>query len=454
MIFKRKWLEAIRAAAALIPALTGAAALALGVLAGPPAHAQLTIRITRGVERPVPIAIVPFGWSGTGDAPFDLAGLVSQDLRNSGRFAPMAVADMVSRPTHPTDVNFQDWRTARVDGLVIGTLTQTAPDAYSIEFQLFDVLRAQQLLGFRLTSDGKNLRASGHKIADMVFEKLTGIRGVFSTQIAYVSQEKDASGAVHHKLIVADPDGENAHIIADSPQPLMSPDWSPDGRRIAYVSFEGNQSAIYVQTLRTGNRERVSARAGVNGAPVFSPDGRMLALTLSGTEGNLDIYTLDLSTQVLRRLTSDPAIDTEPAWTPDGKAIYFTSDRAGGPQIYRVASEPGRGRPQRVTFEGSYNSRARVAPDGKHIAVVHRNDQGNDQIALVDPSTGLTQVLSNGRLDEAPDFAPNGAMLIYATRDEGKGVLEWVSTDGRIQQEIASGSGDVREPVWSPFPLP
>ncbi len=442
----------IRALAA--PAASAALALALGLGAAAPASAQLTIQITRGVERPVPIAVVPFGWSGTGSAPFDVAGLVAQDLRNSGRFAPMAPADMVSRPTQPTDVNFQDWRVAKADVLVIGTMTQTAPDSYRIEFELFDVLRAQQLLGFRLTSDKASLRASGHKIADMVFEKLTGIRGVFSTRIAYVSQKNGPQGKPRYQLIVADADGENATVVADSPDPLMSPDWSPDGRRIAYVSFEGNQASIYVQTLKTGNRERVSARPGVNGAPVFSPDGRLLALTLSDANGNLDIYTLDLATQVLRRLTSDPAIDTEPSWTPDGKTIYFTSDRSGGPQIYRMASEPSRRAPERVTFEGSYNSRPRVSPDGKHIAVVHRSKEGNDQIALVDPKTGLIEVLSNGRLDEAPDFAPNGAMLIYATRDKGKGVLEWVSTDGRIQQEIESGTGDVREPVWSPFPLP
>jgi TolB protein len=428
------------------------------------ARAQLTIKITRGVDRPSPIAVVPFGWSGSGPsgsaasapgaAPFDLAGLVAKDLENSGRFDAMDVADMLSRPTQPAEVNFQDWRIAKTDHLVIGTLSQTAPDAYSIEFQLFDIVRGRQLLGFRLTSNADSLRQSGHRIADMVFEELTGIRGVFSTQIAYVSEQRDGAGKPTYRLIVADADGENANVIAKSSQPLMSPAWSPDGRRIAYVSFEGNQSAIWVQTLRTGNRERVSARAGVNGAPSFSPDGRMLALTLSGTEGNLDIYTLDLATQVLRRLTEVPAIDTEPSWAPDGKSIYFTSDRSGGAQVYRVAAEPGRGQPQRVTFEGTYNTRPRAAPDGKSIAVVHRDQQQNDRIALVDAQSGLTQVLSDGRLDEAPDFAPNGKMLIYATRDAGKGVLEWVSSDGRIQQEIASGAGDVREPVWSPFPRP
>src|SRR5690606_27743895 len=220
-----------------------------------------------------------------------------------------------------------------VDVLVIGRLTETGPDNYSAQFQLFDVLRGQQLLGFRLTSNRADLRATGHRIADMIFEQLTGIKGVFGTQIAYISEQRSTSGVSRYQLIVADADGENAEVVADSSLPLMSPSWSPDGRRLAYVSFEGNQSAIYVQTLRTGSRERVSMRAGHNGAPVFSPDGRRLALTLSLAEGNFDIYTLDLATQVLRRLTDSPAIDTEPTWSPDGETIYFMSDRAGGPQI-------------------------------------------------------------------------------------------------------------------------
>ena len=228
--------------------------------------------------------------------------------------------------------------------------------------------------------------------------------------------------------------------------------WSPDGRRLAYVSFEDEQSAVYIQTLRTGTRDRVSARAGINGAPVFSPDGRMLALTLSREGGNADVYTLDLTTQVLNRLTRDPAIDTEAIWAPDGNSIYFTSDRAGGPQVYRVEPRPG-ARAERVTFEGSYNARPRISPEGDQLAVVHR-DRGNYRIAVVDPRTGLTQVLSNGSLDESPSFAPNGAVIIYATRENGRGVLSSVSTDGRIQRQIAAVAGDVREPVWSPYARP
>lgn len=423
--------------------------LALVALYAAAADAQLNVEIRQGVARPVPIAVVPFGWQGSGPAPFDIAELVAADLRNSGRFDPLPPSDMLARPSEPAQVNFQDWRVSEVDVLVIGRLVQSGPDDYTAHFQLFDVLRGQQLLGYRLTSSGDDLRATAHRIADMVFEELTGIQGVFSTQIAYISEMR-SDETRNYQLIVADADGANAQVIAESSQPLMSPAWSPDGRRLAYVSFEGNMSAIYVQTLRTGTRQRVSAREGINGAPAFSPDGRRLALTLS-RDGNLDVYTLDITNQVLRQLTNSPAIDTEPVWAPDGDSIYFTSDRAGRPQVYRVSSEGGRA--ERVTFEGPYNSRPRISPDGETLAVVHQN-QGNFRIAVVDLDNGLTQVLSDGAQDESPSFAPNGAVLIYATRENGKGVLASVSSDGRIKQRIESGEGDVREPAWSPFPRP
>ncbi len=437
---------------------TGIRALAVIVLGlcalyGAAAHAQLQIQITRGVARPVPIAIVPFGWEGPGEQPYDLAAVITADLGSSGRFAPLPPGDLVSRPTQPAQVNFQDFRLLDVDALVIGRLTEDGPGRYTAVFQLFDVLQGRQLLGFRLTAGEADLRATAHRIADMIFEELTGIRGVFSTQIAYVSEERRPDGARRFRLIVADADGENARVIADSPQPLMSPAWSPDGRRLAYVSFEGNQSAIYVQTLRTGTRERVSARAGINGAPAFSPDGRQLALTLSRDQGNLDIYTLDLATQTLRQLTNDPAIDTEATWSPDGRYIYFTSDRAGSAQVYRMAPEPG-ARAERVTYEGIYNARPRVSADGRQLTVVHGRGGNVFRIAVVDIASGLTQVLTEGRQDESPDFAPNGAQIIYATRQGDRGVLASVSTDGRIHQQIGSVAGDVREPVWSPYPRP
>jgi TolB protein len=349
-------------------------------------------------------------------------------------------------------VNFKNWRLLKTDYLVIGQLTEDGPDRFTAVFQLLDVVRGEQALGFRLQAGRADLRATAHRISDMIFEKVTGIPGVFSTQIAYVSEERRADGTRRFRLIVSDADGENARVIADSPQPLMSPAWSPDARRLAYVSFEGQASAIYVQTLRTGTRERVSARPGVNGAPAFSPDGRLLALTLSDDNGNLDVYTLDLATQQLRRITTDAAIDTEAAWSPDGRTLYFNSDRAGGPQVYRVGLESG-ARAERVTYEGVYNARPRVSPDGKQVAVVY-GQNNTYRIGLVNPANGELQVVTNGRLDESPAYAPNGAQIIYATRLNGRGVLASVSSDGRIQTEIASVAGDVREPVWGPFPRP
>jgi len=416
-----------------------------------PANAQLNITITKSPPRAVPIAIVPFGGQGSAPPAFDIAAVVTADLRSSGRFAPLPAADLVSRPTQPAQVNFQSWRLLKVDYLVIGQLTEDSPDRFTAVFQLFDVIRGEQSLGFRLQAGRTDLRATAHKISDMIFEKITGIPGVFSTQVAYVSQERRADNTKRFRLIVSDADGENARVIADSPQPLMSPAWSPDARRLAYVSFEGQMSAVYVQTLRTGTRERVSARAGVNGAPAFSPDGRLLALTLSHDNGNLDVYTLDLATQQLKQLTTDDAIDTEASWSPDGRTVNFTSDRAGGPQVYRVSVNGGR--PERVSYEGVYNARPRLSPDGKTIAVVY-GQSNTYRIGAVDAANGNLRILTTGKLDESPSFAPNGAQIIYATRENGRGVLASVSTDGLIQTQIASVAGEVQEPVWGPFPRP
>jgi TolB protein len=417
------------------------------------ADAQLNVTITDGLDEAVPIAVVPFGWQGSGTPALDLAGVVSSDLGSSGRFAPLAARDMVSRPTQASQVNFQDWRVLDADYLVIGTLAEDSPDNFTATFQLFDVLRGESLTGFRLQSGRADLRKAAHRISDMIFQELTGIPGVFSTQIAYISEERRPDNTKLFRLIVSDADGENAQRVAESTQPLMSPAWSPDARRLAYVSFEGGNSGVYVQTLRTGTRERVSGRTGVNSSPSFSPDGRMLALTLSRDVGNLDVHTLDLTTQVLRQLTTDDAIDSEASWSPDGRTIYFMSDRAGAPQIYRVGTEAGQ-RATRISFEGVYNARPRLSPDGTLIAVVN-GENNRYHIGVVEVANGrLTVLTPNGRSDESPSFAPNGAQIIYATKDSGRGVLASVSTDGRIKTQIASVAGDVREPVWGPFPRP
>ncbi|MGI9238567.1 MAG: Tol-Pal system beta propeller repeat protein TolB [Woeseiaceae bacterium] len=425
----------------------GVSIILLALLSGY-ANAELVIDV-QGVAQPTPVAIVPFGWEGNGPAmPLDVAEVINNDLRRSGRFAPIAEDKMLQKPTNGADVDFNDWGFVNVEAVVVGSVVQTGDNAYTLQFQLFDVFGRRQLVGYRMPASRGTMRAAAHRAADMIYEKLTGIKGVFGTKVAYVTAQRQGDGRLY-SLIVSDQDGENEHTIMESKDPIMSPAWSPDSRQLAYVSFEGNRSSIFVQTLRTGNRFKVSSKPGINGAPSFSPDGRQLVVTLGGVDGNLDIYVLDVTTRQTERLTTHRAIDTEGTWSPDGRYIYFTSDRAGGPQVYRVAAKGGS--PERITFEGSYNARPRLSPDGKRLAVVH-NDRGNFRIGVMDLDKMNLLVVSKGRQDESPSFAANSDSLIYATREGRDGVLETVSADGLIRQKMASGSGDVREPVWSPFP--
>jgi TolB protein len=283
----------------------------------------------------------------------------------------------------------------------------------------------------------------------MVFQKILGIRGAFATRVAYVAVLGHLPNK-SYQLIVADADGMNPRVVMQSNEPLMSPSWSPDGQSLAYVSFEGRLPTVYVQELKTGERRRVSARAGVNQAPAWSPDGTKLALTLSTRDGNLDIYTLDLASQALTRITDDPGIDTEPQWSNDGRTLYFTSDRAGGPQIYSVGLQPG-DKPRRLTFQNSYNARPRLSPDESQLAFVTQ-EEGAYRIATMDlRGRGDVQVLTRGHFDVSPSYAPNGAEIIYASRDRGRGVLALVSADGRVQERLVSSEGEVQEPAWSPF---
>ncbi|MEJ0100624.1 MAG: Tol-Pal system beta propeller repeat protein TolB [Pseudomonadota bacterium] len=417
------------------------------LLSGMQARAELQIDITRGVTDPVPVAVVPFTHAAN-DGGADFASIIDHDLASTGRFKALARASMPAQPQRAADVNATAWRTARADYVVVGRATASGDDI-TLRFDLINVLNGQLLLSDEaITVPQKSPRKAAHRISDRIYEKLTGVRGAFDTRIAYVAVE-GTPPSQRYQLVVADADGENSAIAARGNQPLMSPAWSPDGEWLAYVSFEKGVAAVNVQKVRTGELRQVSARAGVNGAPAFSPDGKRLALTLSGSSGNLDIYVLDLASQNLVRITEDPAIDTEPAWSPDGQTIYFTSDRGGGPQIYATAATSG-SRARRVSFGTSYAARPRVSPDGKRLALVTQ-EGASFRIAALDLASNTMTTLSRGALDESPSFAPNGAMLIYAGREGAQGVLATVSVDGQVTARLKSREGEVREPVWGPF---
>jgi TolB protein len=415
----------------------------------PRTWAELVVEVTHGQDDAIPIAIVPFNSPEEAAASFDVAQLVSDDLTRSGRFKTMARNDMIDQPHVGTNIGFDDWRRLNNDYIVVGQVQVQGADRFNIVFELYNVLNRQRLLGYQISANKAGLRLASHQVADMVFQKILGVRGAFATRIAYISVLGHLPDKTY-QLIVADADGMNPRVVMDSKEPLMSPAWSPDGQSLAYVSFEERLPTVYVQILKTGERRRVSARAGVNQAPAWSPDGKMLALTLSTRDGNLDIYTLDLATHALTRITDDPGIDTEPQWSNDGQSLYFTSDRAGGPQIYRIGIHPG-DKPRRLTFQGAYNARPRLSPDESQLAFVTQED-GAYHIATMDlRGRGDVQVLTHGRFDVSPSYAPNGAVILYASRDRGRGVLALVSADGRVQERLVSSEGEVQEPAWSPF---
>jgi len=410
-------------------------------------HAKLEIEIIQGNASALPIAIIPMQWQATDPRPqTGVADVVSSDLYRSGLFDPLDDEDMVDRPVDAESIRYGTWRLLKVDYIVIGQIRDAAGGTgYDISYQLFDVHTQEALLSQITTVGLGDLRFGSHRVADAIYEKLTGVAGAFSTRIAYISAT-GLGNDQNYQLFVADADGFNPQAVVGSPEPLLSPNWSPDGQRLAYVSFEKGNSAIYVQNVATGQRELVSSGKGINGAPAFSPDGRFMAMTLSFS-GNPEIYIRDLTTGQKRQLTQHWAIDTEPVWSPDSQWVYFTSDRGGKPQIYRVPVTGGN--PSRITLEGDYNARASISPDGTRIAMAH--GRGNEyRIAVLDIDTGRVRILTPGVLDESPSFAPNGSMILYATREGPRGVLSAVSVDGNVRQRLILTEGDVREPAWSP----
>lgn len=426
-------------------------ALFLLALAPALASAQqqgLEIDIIGGNASALPITVVPMPYQGGAAPPTDVSAVVRADLERSGAFRTLPEARITERPTRGSEVQYPTWRALRQDYIVVGRVADAGDGSYRVEYELFDVAKQERLLGEVKTARANALRDVAHQMADAIYEKILGVRGAFWTRIAYITAAGTGK-ATRYALMVADSDGFNPQTVVRSAEPLLSPSWSPDGRKLAYVSFESGNSAIYIQDISTGAREKVASFRGINGAPSFSPDGRQLALTLSRS-GNPEIYVMDLGSRSLRQLTTTSAIDTEPVWSPDGSSIYFTSDRGGRPQIYRVPA--GGGSASRVTFEGNYNATASIGFDGKKVAVV-QGSGNNYRIALMDTSLGGARwtSLSPGSLDESPSFAPNASMVLYAAREGGRGVLYAVSADARVRQRLVVANADVREPAWSPY---
>ncbi|WP_114240796.1 Tol-Pal system beta propeller repeat protein TolB [Dyella sp. C9] len=423
----------------------------LGLLFAGLASAQsqtLTGTVEGVTKSATPIVVVPFAQAGGAPLPTDIADVMRNDFNRSGKFRSLAKSEIVENPSKGSDINFATWRLLKQDYITVGRISDAGGGMMRVEYELWDVNRQQSLLAQAYTAPAGDLRGVAHQIADAIYEKITGVRGAFWTRIAYITAVGLGNNTTY-SLIVADSDGYNPQVVARSRESLLSPAWSPDGRKIAYVSFESGNSAIYVQDITTGSRQLVSARAkGINGAPSFSPDGSKLALALS-YQGNPEIYVMDLGSRSETRLTNNLAIDTEPRWTPDGQSIIFTSDRGGKPQLYQMSASGGGA--ERITFQGQFNANASISYDGQQIAMVQGN--GNVyRIAIMDRSLGgQVRFISPGPIDETPSFAPNASMLLYAASEGRRGVLYAVSADGLVRQRLVLADGDVREPAWGPY---
>lgn len=417
------------------------------------AFALLSLELTRGVTGAVPIAVVPFAVEGE-TPPEDVSAIVNHDLQNSGRFKVYGRDVVTSFPTDMKNVQYSYFRKLGADSLVVGKVHALGGDRYQVSFQLLDVLKGKEspeqalLIGQKFVVSGSQLRPVAHRISDLVYQHILGVKGVFSTRLAYVVVQRSENGPTRYVLEVSDQDGYNPRPLLTSYDPIMSPAWSPNGKQIAYVSFENRQASIYVEDVATGSRRLVSQSKGINGAPAWSPNGRKLAVVLS-KDGSPNIYVLDLATRQLTQMTHDWSINTEPAWSPSGDSIVFTSNRGGGPQIYQlnVATRA----TTRVSYDGDYNARPSFAADGSHLAVLHR-ESGIFNIGILDLDSGTFHLLTNSGADnESPSMAPNGSMVLYGTLYNGRNVLGMASNDGKVQIRLPARNGEVQDPAWSPF---
>ncbi len=417
------------------------------------AYAELSIQITQGVDNPIPIAIVPFAWQGNGILSEDVSRIVTSDLEQVGEFRALSPGNMLSLPREENEVFYRDWRTLAQDYLLVGKIDR-APGSQlvQVQYEFFDINREVKLAGEILTGSVTQLRDIAHEISNVVFEIVTGTRGAFTTQILYIVAEEHSPGNITFRLEKSDYDGQRAEVLLESSEPIMSPSWSPNGQDIAYVSFETTLPRIYIQNIATGQRRQITNYPNINSSPVWSPDGSKLAMVLS-KDGSPDIYVQDLTTNELIRVTDHPAIDTEPAWTVDGRAISFMSDRTGQPQIYQMELGASSFDVERLTYDCFQCMKGQFLPDGVNLVHVRRETRQspNYQIAIMNIETLRVITLTDTSLDESPSVAPNGSMIMYATKYQARGVLDAVSIDGRVKFRLPSSRGDVREPAWSPF---
>lgn len=404
--------------------------------------------ISQGADRATPIAVVPFVWQGGSVLPEDMSQIIGNDLRNSGYFEPIPRQNMISLPTQASEVIYRDWKALGAQYVLVGNIVPNG-GRLQVQYALFNVNTEQQVMTGNVGGGTDQLRDMAHHIADQSFEKLTGVKGAFSTRLLYVTAERMGANNTRYTLQRSDYDGARAVTLLQSREPILSPSFAPDGRRIAYVSFEQRRPRIFVQHIDTGRREQITNFEGLNGAPAWSPDGNRLAFVLS-RDGNPEIYVMDMGSRQMRRITNHYAIDTEPFWGKDGQTLYFTSDRAGRPQIYKTNINSGA--VERVTFVGNYNANPKLSADEKTLVMIHRQDGFTVfKVAAQDLETNRLRILSDTSLDESPTVAPNGTMLIYATRQQGRGVLMLASTNGRVRLPLPTAQGEVREPSWSPY---